>query len=294
MAPLAPGVFRVRPLPCEATASYLERLARTYRLALPQFLDGIDITEHGHGSLPINDLRLTPGAARRVAAVARIPLDHLLQALPYLTHHPSPHNPRRAEDEPGASWTALDAEQQPVRACTLCARHQSHGQAGAAWGYRHWHHLVCVRHQQAAPDPRLHAPVRTGAVPELTVAHHAHQRLLRHPRGRNTWMAARAITTRWYDHRQHLTGRWEHRLNRLTAASPHLTHTGNASPVLLARDLVTYPETVTPARTLATLPRPRPRTTRGVHAVITDRLGLDTLTPTTSDPLTAYLTHTHP
>ncbi len=36
----APGVLRVRPLPFEATASYVQRLATAYRLTLPQLLDG--------------------------------------------------------------------------------------------------------------------------------------------------------------------------------------------------------------------------------------------------------------
>ncbi|MGW0364568.1 hypothetical protein [Streptomyces sp. NPDC002990] len=53
------------------------------------------------------------------------------------------------------------------------------------------------------------------------------------------WTTARAITTRWYDHQQHLTSRWQHRLNRLVAANAHLNQPGTASATLLARDLVT-------------------------------------------------------
>lgn len=46
----APGVLRVRPLPGEATASYTQRLADTYRLTLPQLLDSTGITLHRHGA----------------------------------------------------------------------------------------------------------------------------------------------------------------------------------------------------------------------------------------------------
>lgn len=152
--------------------------------------------------------------------------------------------------------------------------------------------LVCPPHQQAAPDPRLASPIRTGAVPELAAASYAHQRLLRHPRASTAWTAARAITTRWYDHQQHLTHRWHTRLARLCAANPHLTATGNASPALLTRDLVTYPETVTLARTLATLPNRPHRTTDDALSLIAHRLGLPRLASNTTDPLRVFLTHT--
>lgn len=108
-------------------------------------------------------------------------------------------------------------------------------------------------------------------------------------------MTARAITTRWYDHQQHLTDRWRHRLQQLALANPHLDGGGNPSAVLLARDLVIYPETVTLARTLATLPHQhRAHHQRDVHdtiGVIGHHLGLTRFSPTTSDPLAVYLTH---
>ncbi|MFD4866226.1 hypothetical protein [Streptomyces sp. NPDC058412] len=120
-----------------------------------------------------------------------------------------------------------------------------------------------------------------------------------------SWTAAHAITTRWHDHQRYLTSRWHHRLDRLMAANAHLNRPGNASAVLLARALVTYPETVALAHTLATLPRPArphenrttaPGATRGAAhdalTVIAHRLQLPTPTPTSSDPLHAYLTHT--
>ncbi|MFF5772157.1 hypothetical protein ACFY8V_33075 [Streptomyces californicus] len=78
----AAGVFRVRPLPSEATASYVQRLATAYRLTLPQLLAGAGITLTGHGTPPTTELHLSPAACHHIAALARIPLPHLRRALP--------------------------------------------------------------------------------------------------------------------------------------------------------------------------------------------------------------------
>jgi hypothetical protein len=280
------GVFRVRPLPAEATASYAQRLADTYQLTLPQLLDGAGITLHSHGTLPTAELHLSPAACHRIAALARVPLPHLTHALPLLAPNDA-HHPAAA-----AHWKRLEAEQQPVRACTLCTRHHSHGATDTTWARPAPHRLVCPRHQQAAPDPRLTSTLHTRAVPELVAAHHAHQRLRRHPRALTAWTAARAITTRWYDQQQHLTHRWHTRLTQLSATNPDLTTTGSASPALLARDLITYRETVVLARTLATLRSQPRRDTDNTLTLLAHRLNLDRLAPSANDPLRVFLTHT--
>ncbi|MEU5582974.1 hypothetical protein ABZ791_35865 [Streptomyces huasconensis] len=284
----APGVFRVRPLPFEATASYVQRLADTYQLTLPQLLDGADITLTGHGTPPTAELHLSPAARHHLAALAHIPLPHLTRALLRLAPNNTAHHTAAA-----ARWKRVEAEQHPVRACTLCTRHRSHDATDTAWVHRPPHRLVCPRHHQAAPDPRLTTTIRTWAAPELAAAHHAHQRLRRHPRTATAWTAARAITTRWYDHQQHLTHRWHTRLNQLCATNPHLTTAGSASPALLTRDLITYPETVTLARTLTALPSRPHRTTDDALTLIAHRLGLPHLPLNANDPLRAFLTHTH-
>nr|WP_239106753.1 TniQ family protein [Streptomyces rubrogriseus] len=271
----------------EATASYVQRLATAYRLTLPQLLDGAGITLTGHGTLPAAELHLSPAACHHLATLTRIPLPHLTRSLPRLDPNDDAHHTAAA-----ARWKRLEAAQQPVRACTLCTRHRSHGITDTAWVHPAPHRLVCPRHHQAAPDPRLAATVRTQASPELAAAHHAHQRLLQHPRAITAWTTARAITTRWYDHQQHLTHRWHTRLTRLCAANPHLTTTGSASPALLARDLVIYPETVALARALAALPNRPHRDTDDALNLIAHRLGLTRLTPSANDPLRVFLTHT--
>ncbi|MFB7397642.1 TniQ family protein [Streptomyces sp. NPDC056191] len=283
----APGVLRVRPLTGEATASYVQRLATAYRLTLSQLLDGAGITLTGHGTLPAAELHLNHNAARRLAALAQFPLPHLKNALPHLALPGDAHG-----TEAAAHWKRLEAEQQPLRACTLCTRHRSHDATDTAWAHPAPQRLVCPRDQQAAPDPRLTTTVHTWAVPELAATHHAHQRLLRHPRAATAWTTARAITTRWYDHQQHLTHRWHTRLNQLYATNPHLTTTHSASPTLLARDLVIYPETVTLAVALAALPNRPHRNTGNALRLIAHRLGLPRLPLNANDPLRVFLTHT--
>ncbi|MGV9884913.1 TniQ family protein [Streptomyces sp. NPDC003006] len=283
----APGVLRVRPLPGEATASYAQRLADAYQLTLPQLLDGADITLHRHGTPPAAELILSLGAARHLAALARISLTHLTRALPRLAPNHGAH-----DTEATARWKRGEAAQQPVRTCTLCTRHRSHGATDTAWVHPPPHRVVCPRHHQAAPDPRLTTTIRTWAAPELAATHHAHQHLRRHPRAVTAWTAARTITTRWYDHQQHLTHRWHTRLTGLCADNPHLATTGSASPALLARDLVIYPETVALARAITSLPNRPHRTTDDALSLIAHQLNLARLTPSANDPLRAFLTHT--
>ncbi|MGW6713423.1 hypothetical protein ACWF9X_02445 [Streptomyces globisporus] len=265
----------------------MQRLADTYRLTLSQVLDSAGITLHGHGTPQAAELILTPRAARHLAVLARIPLPHMTRALPHLTLNGAVHG-----TEAAARWKRLEAEQQPVRACTLCTRHRSHDATDTAWVHPAPRRLVCPRHHQAAPDPRLISTIRTRAAPELAAAYRAHQRLLRHLRAATAWPAARAITTRWYEHQHHLTHRWHTRLNQLIADSPHLATTGSASPALLTRDLVTYPETVALARALATLPNRPHRDTGNALNLIAHRLGLPRLPLNANDPLHAFLTHT--
>lgn len=78
----APGVFRIRPLSGEATASSTQRLADTYQLTLPQLLDGADITLHRQGTPPAAELHLSHTAAQHLAILARAPLPRLTRAPP--------------------------------------------------------------------------------------------------------------------------------------------------------------------------------------------------------------------
>ncbi|MGW4985308.1 hypothetical protein [Streptomyces mirabilis] len=125
-------------------------------------------------------------------------------------------------------------------------------------------------------------PLDIRPVPELT---RTHLRARRPPTAASlSW--ASTITTRWYDHHQHLHERWHTRLNRLTAANPRIPP-GPASPTLTCRNLITYPETLTLAATLDRLP-PHPLTRTEQSAFLHDlasRLHLPRLAPADHDLL---------
>jgi TniQ len=288
-----PGVFRVRPLPGEATASYTARLATAYQLTLPHLLDGLGIhldPGSANRAAPAAELHFSPTAAARLATHARIPHPHLLQALPRLA--PDPHERSAPTGHapagpPAAHWQPLEPVHRPVRACTACVLHRSRATTITAWAYPPDHSpALCARHQQAAVDPRHTAPLDIAALPELTRAHQCHLRLARDPAFATALTWAATITTRWYDHHQHLTDRWHTRLNRLTTTNPH-TRNGPASPALTCRTLITYPETLTLAAALTRIPphglthNDQPRFLQHLAS----RLELHHLTPATHDPL---------
>ncbi|MGW0949239.1 TniQ family protein [Streptomyces sp. NPDC002623] len=222
MWPTQPGALHVRPLPSEATASYLTRLAATYRLTPAQLLDGLATTVTGtEHAPPAAEIRLSAEAARRLSGFTRIPLTHLTRALPHLRPPaPSPAN-TGAHGTATAHWHAVETALQPLPACTACTIRRSphtaaparvHPSPGLA------RIMICARHQQASSDPRHPAPLGIRAVPELTQAHLRSRR----PATPVSLSWASTITTRWYDHQQHVHERWHTRLHRLTAARPGL------------------------------------------------------------------------
>ncbi|MDX3801095.1 TniQ family protein, partial [Streptomyces sp. AK04-3B] len=217
-----PGPLRVRPLPGEATASYLTRLAAAYRLSPAQLLDGLCITVTGtENAPPAAEVRLSTEAVRRLSGFTRIPLTHLTRALPHL-RPPAPSSANNgAHGTATAHWHVVETALQPLPACTACTIGRSPHTAASAWIHPSPglpRIMICTRHQQASSDPRHPASLDIRAVPELTRTHlHAHR-----PRTLVSLSWASTITTRWYDHHQHLHQRWHTRLHRLTTANPHL------------------------------------------------------------------------
>lgn len=288
-----PGALRVRPIPHEATTSYLGRLAATYRVSAAQLLDGLGIhLTTGAGAdtaAPAAELHLTPQARQHLTAFTRIPLPHLARALPRLQPR---EDPGITDGLPAARCLPVPTSQQPVRACTACTAHRSHGATAIAWVYPPPPGIaICTRHQQATADPRHTTPLDIHPLPELTRTHHRHRPLARHPGYPTALTWARAITTRWYDHQQHLTHRWQTRLHHLTAANQSLTHSSTASPALTCRTLITYPETIALAAALTHIPHhgltPSGRTNFLHH--LARQLQLPRLAPATHDPLWARL-----
>ncbi|MFE0385944.1 TniQ family protein [Streptomyces bungoensis] len=288
MWPSPPGALRVRPLPRETAASYLTRLAAAYHLSTAHLLDGLYITATGTPAAPhATELHLSCEAARRLAAFTRIPLAHLNRAL---TRRPPPATIAIAPTAT-ARWQPLASAVQPLPACTACIlRRPPHHAAPAAWIHPAPdlpRAMICTRHQQASSDPRHRAPLNIRSLPELTRTRLAARR--RPTAASLSW--ATTITTRWYDHHQHLHIRWHTRLHQLTTANPHLTP-GPASPTLTCRGLVTYPETLTLAAALDHLP-PHPlnraQQTAFLHH-LAGRLHLPRLAPADHDLLWQRLT----
>lgn len=220
-----------------------------------------------------------------------IPTAHLARALPGLrqpapSDHDSPHHA-------AARWQTVEPAMQPLPACTTCTIRRSPHAAAPAWIHPAPHLpriMICTRHQQAASDPRHPAPLDIRAVPELT---RAHLRRRRPMVASLNW--ASTITTRWYDHRQHLHHRWRMRLHWLIAANPHIPP-GPASPALTCRDLITYPETLIVAAALDRLPpHPPPRTRRPRPALATPdhTLNQPTPRPCRKQPVPAYRRANH-
>ncbi|MEU6071496.1 TniQ family protein [Streptomyces sp. NPDC047082] len=250
----APGALRLRPLPGEVTASYLARLASAYRMPLTHLLDGLGIRlSPGPDTRPPgSELTLTATAQQYLAAFTRIPHPHLRRALPCLSPTDRPHTSDPTGETATALWQHTPPALQPVRACTVCVKHRTPDAiATTAWIYPQPPQvLLCIRHQQASSDPRHTTPLGIRTLPEVA---HTHRRLARAVSAAPALTWAATITTRWYDHQQHLATRWQTRLAALTAAYPH-TCDGPASPTLTCRSLVTYPETLTLAQALAASP----------------------------------------
>jgi len=307
----------------ESTASYLGRLAGAYRMGMAQLLDGLGIEPDGPGwrtgtgsAAPRVEIHLDTEARGRLAAFTRIPHDHLAHALPRLiTASPDPPRPRRRAEATGpdnkatartrtasARVRVLDTDEQGVRACPPCVRRRTRGAGDVAWTYPPEDRMWCPRHRYWASEPRLPSPLDTGGLPEIDLAYRAHRRLARGDDGVAAHIWAAAVTTRWYDRGRHMARRWQSRLGRLTADNPALTATSGVSAALLARPVVTYPETVALARALVALPRAVSRTPRGPAAYrharalehIADRLELPRLVVPPDDLLWARLHHHNP
>jgi hypothetical protein len=287
MWPTPPGALHVRPLPRESAASYLTRLATAYHLSPAHLLDGLHITATGTATAPpATEIHLSNEATRRLSHFTRIPPTHLARALP---RRPPPAAIGTAHAAT-ARWQPAPPALQPLPACTACTIRRSPHQAVPAWIHPAPHPpriMICTRHQQASSDPRHPAPLDIRPVPELTQAHLRARR----PATPVSLSWASTITTRWYDHHQHLHERWHTRLGRLTTANPHIPP-GPASPTLTCRNLITYPETLTLAAALDRLP-PHPLTRTQQTAFLHDlasRLDLPRLAPADHDLLWQRLT----
>lgn len=187
----------VQPVPPAngAATGNVERTFRAIADGFSQYLPGHTGTV---AAPPATDIHLSAEAAHRLSAFARIPPAHLTRAL---ARQPPPASIGTARAAI-ARWQPVPPAVQPLPACTACTLRRSPHQTAPAWIHPAPNSpriMIRTRHQQASSDSRHPAPPGIRPVPELT---HPRSRTRRAATASLSW--APTITTRRYDHHQHL------------------------------------------------------------------------------------------
>ncbi|MET8439203.1 helicase associated domain-containing protein [Streptomyces sp900116325] len=241
---------RVMPLREELTLSFVARIAARYHLGMRELLTAVtevDGLQNLTGMVyPDSEIHLNTQARARVSVLARVPLHVLERALPAWTR-----------EEPSGKYGAgpvgrlLRGEEAVAAwgpACPGCTAART-GRLVPARRYLAPEQRVCARHRywlMYLPGTSG-LPVSLAACPEVIEAHRWHVRLLhRSSTGAQAFEVARAVTGSWWDQHWPVEEQWWPA--RLEATRPHGFDPGWWK--VAARDLLTYPETVTVARIL--------------------------------------------
>ncbi|GAA0541125.1 hypothetical protein GCM10010390_48860 [Streptomyces mordarskii] len=249
--PLAAGVWRVAPLQGEMTQSFLSRVAARYGVGLRDLLAAIaevgglsNIT--GQTRLD-SEVYLNRQARDRVSRLCRVPERHLRRALPAWTQE----EPRRRfAAGPAAQFHHTAEKVVPWGpACPECTA-RSAGRAEGARLYLEPQQRVCALHRRWL----MQVPGTAGRVVRLPAggepwvqAQRRHARLLRRSSvAVEAFDVAATVAASWWWQAWPLEHVWPSRLRSLGS--------GRIDPEVwrvLARELVTYPETVALATLLA-------------------------------------------
>ncbi|MGW8881523.1 TniQ family protein [Streptomyces sp. NPDC055663] len=248
----------MRPLAFETNASYIGRLAGAHHLTMRELLSSLRIyrpkiypREDRHGPHSPTELYLNAAARERISQYTGIPGEQLARALPCWKDHEGGCGRRTtAGAHPGG---ALRPSNLPaVIGCPHCTIART-GQDQPVWRYLPHHRLVCARHQTWALGPHTlhgasvpHTHVLLHRAPEIVHACYAHHRLVRRwgPDADDAIAQAARITEHWRRHAPPAEHVWHERAERL---APHGTHDAPLWAVL-AREAITYPETIALAR----------------------------------------------
>lgn len=260
------GAIRTVPLEGETTASWIARCAARYHLPPSTYLGAV-LQQEGRAAVSGRsgkgtELYLNTPSRERLAAYSRIDEQVLARLLPAWTidldalrHHSCP----------ASHWqspTAHDAA--PVMAgCLKCTAPRSVGRQ--VWQYRAWHQRVCRLHRVwlVGGEPGYTGPSQipldhlgeTGAA-QVLAAHRHHQALATHHDNTEVAYAwARGIIQHLYTD-QELSSQagpmlWKTRLRALGRQKGKDSTTWPWD--IIARDLVTYPETLALASALTTV-----------------------------------------
>jgi len=240
---LAAGAFRVTPLQGEMTLSYLGRIADRYGLTVRSLLSAVtevagqqDVVGALQGD---SEVFLNAAARDRVAGLCRVPQVGLRRALPaWVREEPlglskeGPAARLRNGVETVAAWGP---------ACPGCVAART-GRVAPARVYLAAHQRLCPRHRCWL----MNVPGSGGRVvglagcPEVVQAQEDHRRLLRRsPFAGSAFEVAEAVTAWWWAQEWPEETLWP---ARLCATVPEGEEPGRWR--VLARGLVTYPETV--------------------------------------------------
>ncbi|WP_330260911.1 hypothetical protein [Streptomyces sp. NBC_00539] len=303
------ALFPIRPLAFETNASFLERLARAHRLTTTELLDGLRIRrpkispdrQRIHGPHAPTELYLNASARTRVSQYTGIPEAHLAHALPCWQGHQD-RGPATAT-RPGGTMRPSDLP--AVTGCPHCTIART-GQTRPVLRYLPHQHLVCGRHRTWALGPHTlqdmtvpHTHVLLHKTPEIVLAHHAHLRLVRRwgPDADEAITQAAGLTEHWRRHAP--------KAERIWPARARLIGNGKDTSMweVLAREAITYPETITLAGLLVRRPsaryhRTRPGQPHPFHEVVARSLNRRWLQDPTYYPedLSHFIRHTprHP
>jgi uncharacterized protein YjiS (DUF1127 family) len=236
---------RLAPLQGETNLSYLDRLADRYRLGVRDLIPALLQVGGGlfKGYRTDGEVYLNAEARARISAFCRVPEEILQRALPAWTAQ-EPVSPDGAGVAGRFRFGAVvPSAGEGCRPCTAART----GRTKPARLYLQPHTRICPRHQRwmlgthwIDGAPADTEQVDLAGLAEMVTAHRRHLDLLRHrPDTARAFEVAHAVIVSWWAQQWLEEEQWPHRVRQLTpqGADPGWWR-------LLARDAVTYPETV--------------------------------------------------
>lgn len=246
-----PGPVRLAPLQGETTLSYLDRLADRYRLNVRDLVPAL--LQGGKGLFKDyrvdGEVYLNAEGRARVAAFCRLPEETFARALPAWAA-PVPVSPNSAD----AAGRFRFGSVVPAagKGCRLCTAART-GRAKPARLYLQPHTRICPRHQRwmlgthwVGGAPAGSEQIDLTGLPEILAAHRRHLKLLRQvPDATLAFEIAHAVVVSWWAQQWLEEEQWPHRTRQTAPPGADLGWWR-----LLARDAITYPETVAVASLL--------------------------------------------